>query len=33
MGLRIVGAIVVAVVIVIGVQTIYKWVREKNLDR
>ncbi len=32
MGLKIIGAIVVAAVIVIGVQAIYTWAREKNRD-
>ena len=33
MGLKVIGAIVVAAVIVIGVQAIYTWAREKNRDR
>ncbi len=33
MGLRIVGALVVTAVIIIGVQAIYKWAREKTRDQ
>lgn len=33
MGLRIIGAIVLVAVILIGIQTIWKWTREKNGDR
>lgn len=33
MGLKVIGAVVVAALIIIGVQAIYRWAKEKNVDR
>ncbi len=33
MGLKVIGAVVVGALIIIGVQAIYRWAKEKNVDR